>query len=172
MKLILCFLLLSLAGLTISNSTNAGSIVLNWNASPSPLVAGYNVYYGTTSGNYPSMLPAGNATSLTISNLTLGATYYFVATAYNSKHQESPYSPELKVTVSVALALIRRTPHGPVLLQFPVESGYSYELQASTNCRTWNRIWRSGVFSSNTVMESADLDSTSSPSRFYRLVVY
>jgi len=172
MKLILCLLLLSLASITAPNNINAGSIVLNWNGSASPQVAGYNVYYGTTSGNYLSMLPAGNVTSLTISNLTLGGTYFFAATAYDSNGRESRYSPELKVTVSVALDLIRRNLRSPALLEFPVEAGRWYEIQASTNCRTWNRIWRSGVFSSNAVLKYADLNSASFTARFYRLVAH
>jgi hypothetical protein len=171
MKQILGFLLLTLASLTAAKNTKAGSLVLNWNASASPQIAGYNVYYGTTSGHYPFKLTAGNATSITISNLTLGATYYFVATAYDSKGNESNYSSELKALVSVALALIRRGARSPALLQFPVEIGHRYEIQASPDCRTWNWIWRSGVFLSNAVIEYADRDSISSKSRFYRLKV-
>jgi hypothetical protein len=110
--------------------------------------------------------------SLTISNLTLGATYYFVATAYDSNGDESRYSPELKVTVSVALALSRTDTRNPAVLQFLTEPGRWYEIQASTNCRTWDWIWRSGVSLSNAVMKYTDLDSRSAAFRFYRLAAH
>lgn len=62
----------------------AGQVTLAWDASPSSNVGGYKIYYGQTSGSYSANVDAGNQTSYTVSNLTAGATYYFVATAYDT----------------------------------------------------------------------------------------
>src|SRR5882672_373213 len=58
----------------------SGSVTLAWSPSPSPDVAGYNVYYGVASGIYTSKVFAGNTNSVTLSNLVAGTTYYFVVT--------------------------------------------------------------------------------------------
>jgi len=68
------FLFLSLfAMLAMLEKSNASNVILNWNPSVSRNVTGYDVYYGTTSGNYPYKVNAGNATAVTISNLIPGA---------------------------------------------------------------------------------------------------
>jgi hypothetical protein len=87
------FLFLSLfAMLAMLEKTNASNIILNWNPSVSRNVTGYDVYYGTTSGNYPYSVNAGHATTITISNLIPGAKYYFAATAYTADGEQSPFS--------------------------------------------------------------------------------
>ena len=58
------------------------SVTLAWNPSISLDVAGYMIYYGTASHVYTGVqLVLGNATSVTISGLVPGTTYYFAATA-------------------------------------------------------------------------------------------
>ena len=66
-------------------SAHSGTITLAWDASSTPdLVAGYVVYYGTSSGNYTLSVDAGTATSVVVTNLTDGVRYYFVVRARNS----------------------------------------------------------------------------------------
>jgi hypothetical protein len=79
--------------------TPAYSVNLSWNASAS--VAGYNIYRGTTAGQYTKLNPSLNAsTAYTDSTVTSGVTYYYAATAVTSNGQESPYStPPLQVSV-------------------------------------------------------------------------
>lgn len=60
-------------------------------------LAGYKVYYGTSSGSYSMVIDAGNVTSYDVSGLTAG-TYYFVVTAYDTVGSESPYSNEVMRT--------------------------------------------------------------------------
>jgi Bacterial Ig domain/Divergent InlB B-repeat domain len=73
----------------------AQSVMLGWQPSPNPNVAGYNLYYGTTSHIYTSKVSVGNVTNATISGLIInGNTYYFVATSYDSANQESGFSNE------------------------------------------------------------------------------
>ena len=74
--------------------TSAAQITLAWDASTDPSVTGYRVYYGSGSLAYSNAVSAGNATTLTISNLVAGTTYYFAATAYDGNGLESDFWPK------------------------------------------------------------------------------
>ena len=63
----------------------------NTDGTPLTDLAGYNVYYGASAGNYTTKINVGNVTTVTVSNLAAG-TYYFAVTAYSSAGQESGYS--------------------------------------------------------------------------------
>lgn len=168
-KLYFLFVLfLCLVGL---EKAHGQSVVLDWNASSTPTVTGYNVYYGTTSGNYPYKVNVGNTSSFTLSNLTAGVTYYFAATAYDAYGDESALSTEVNFVVSGGLTLSQGTaPGSPVMLQFPVAPGHWYEVQASTDLKNWTSIYQSSVVSVNNSMQFADPNASSFSSRFYRLV--
>ncbi len=75
------------------------SVSLAWDASPDTNVVGYFLYYGTTSGAYSSKINAGGSTTATVTNLTLGTTYYFAATAYDAAGDESVPSNEISYAV-------------------------------------------------------------------------
>ena len=70
----------------------AANVTLAWNASPAPTVAGYNVYQWIAGGTATNKYSVGKATSLTLSNLVFGTTYYFVATTYDDLGVESLFS--------------------------------------------------------------------------------
>ena len=79
----------------------SGFASLNWdaptiNADGTPLIdlAGYKVYYGTSSGNYSQNINVGNVTTYTVNNLTEGVTYYFATAAYDTVGNESEHSNE------------------------------------------------------------------------------
>jgi hypothetical protein len=72
------------------------SLTLAWDPNAEENLAGYKVYYGTASGSYSSVVDAGNCTSLTISSLEAGKTYYFAATAYAAGGEESAKSNEIR----------------------------------------------------------------------------
>src|SRR5882724_7850964 len=80
-------------------SAGAGSVNLVWNASPGAEVAGYNVYYGTASQSYSSMIPVGTNVTSTISGLAGGSTYYFAVTAVDATGIESDFSNETSSSV-------------------------------------------------------------------------
>ena len=92
----LCGCLLALSSLTSFATPN---ITLAWDASADPSVVGYKVYYGVATRSYTNSLSAGSATTMTISNLVVGATYYFAATAYDTNGIESDYSTEVSGSV-------------------------------------------------------------------------
>jgi len=77
-------------------------ITLAWDASTSSDVSGYNLYYGTSSGNYLSSLDAASALTYAISGLQSGVTYYFAVTAYDTSGNESDYSNEVSYSVAAA----------------------------------------------------------------------
>lgn len=81
----------------------SGTATLTWtpptqNMDGSPLtdLAGYVVYWGTSSGNYSNSIRLSNPglTSYVVDNLLNGTTYYFVTTAYNNVGAESSFSNE------------------------------------------------------------------------------
>src|SRR4051794_30801797 len=65
------------------------SVTAVWDPSPSPDVAGYNVYYGV-SGTVTNKLALGNQTSTLISGLQASLTYFFYATATDGDHESEP----------------------------------------------------------------------------------
>jgi chitinase len=75
-----------------------GSAVLEWDANTEGDLAGYRVYYGTSSGAYGAPLPAGPNPTYTVSNLASG-TYYFAVTAYDTGGYESLESNEVWKTI-------------------------------------------------------------------------
>lgn len=78
-----------------------GEITLAWEANEEQHLAGYIIYYGTTSGNYSANIDVGNATRYTLTDLQEGVTYYLAATAYSAEGHESSYSEELLVTIGL-----------------------------------------------------------------------
>ena len=85
--------------------TGAGAVphyvVLNWVASSSANVAGYNVYRASTSGGPYTKVSSSLIASLTFSDsvVAAGNTYYYVSTAVDTSNNESAYSNEAAATV-------------------------------------------------------------------------
>jgi len=80
--------------------SSAAQVTLAWDPNTETDLAGYKLYYGTSSGSYPSSVDVGNLTSYTLSGLLEGQIYYLAVTAYNLSLGESDFSNE----VSKALA--------------------------------------------------------------------
>ncbi|HHL39593.1 MAG TPA: hypothetical protein ENJ37_03710 [Deltaproteobacteria bacterium] len=83
-----------------------GSVTLVWSApatntdgTPVADLAGYNIYYGASPGDYTAFRDAGNVTSYTLDGLNSGAKYFFAVTAYNEAGYESDYSNEVSASV-------------------------------------------------------------------------
>jgi fibronectin type 3 domain-containing protein len=92
-------------GGSVSNpppSEGSHYVVLQWQASPTSGVTGYNVYRGTTSGGPYTRLNSSAVTGLnyTDENVQAGQTYYYVLTSIGSDGvTESVYSDEAHATV-------------------------------------------------------------------------
>jgi VCBS repeat protein/fibronectin type III domain protein len=75
------------------------SVTLAWDPNTETNIAGYAIYYGTSAGNWPTAVNVGNVTQTTVSGLTRGQTYYFIARAYNT---DGAYSgPSVEVTAQI-----------------------------------------------------------------------
>lgn len=70
-------------GVVFSRTADAATLRIAWDPSPDPEVVGYKVSIGTQSGVYTNQVDAGTQTAEQFSNLTGGATYYFVVQAYD-----------------------------------------------------------------------------------------
>jgi hypothetical protein len=77
--------------------TGPAPAVLNWDHVGG--AAGYRIHYGTSIGSYPQSQDAGLNTTLTVTGLSSGQTYYFVATAYDSSFNESGFSNAVCKTI-------------------------------------------------------------------------
>ena len=82
------------------------SVTLSWtipstNEDGTPLtdLAGFTVYYGSTTGSYSNSTTIYNPgiTSLILDNLSYGRTYYFAMTAFDESGNESEYSNEVSI---------------------------------------------------------------------------
>jgi hypothetical protein len=93
-----------LVALTPLASLATGTVTLAWDPSPGTnIIANYNVYYGAASGTYTNTVSAGTNTTVSISNLVEGTTYYFAATAVDTAGLESDYSTEVSALIAVKL---------------------------------------------------------------------
>lgn len=83
--------------LTLSQPAPAttGSVGLSWTANTEPDLAGYKVYIGTQSRLYNPPITLGSVAAYNATNLTVGRTYYFCVSAYDSAGNESPCSTEV-----------------------------------------------------------------------------
>jgi hypothetical protein len=81
-------------------SLATGTVTLAWNASSGTnVIANYKVYYGVASATYTNSVAAGTNLTVSVSNLVLGVTYYFAATAVDTSGLESDYSTEISTMI-------------------------------------------------------------------------
>lgn len=89
-------------------TASGGAVTLNWtpptentNGTPRAILAGYDIHYGTASGDYAQLITVSNPGIATyvVDNLTPG-TYYFSVAAVDSQGAESPLSSEVSATVN------------------------------------------------------------------------
>jgi hypothetical protein len=84
------------AGLQTAPSPPA-AVTLQWDSSTDPTITNYNVYIGTSSGDYTQVIAAGNTNQITIP-IMRGVTYYFAATDVADTGLESLFSNEISYT--------------------------------------------------------------------------
>ena len=98
------------ASATASNlpAASSGAVTINWtpptentNGTPLTDLAGYDIHYGTASGDYTQSVSVSNAGLATyvVDNLTPG-TYYFSVSAVNTSGTERPLSSEVTARVN------------------------------------------------------------------------
>lgn len=80
------------------------SVTLAWSPSPDSSVTGYKLYYGDVSATLTNQLNVGPALTATVTNLQVGVTCFFFATAYDASGVESEPSNFITYTVVPAVA--------------------------------------------------------------------
>ena len=73
----------------------AQSVTLAWDASPSPEVTAYRIYFGTNTGNYAFVTNAGLVLTQTVL-LPHSCRWFFAATAVDANGLESDFSNEVQ----------------------------------------------------------------------------
>jgi hypothetical protein len=126
--LLVCFFCQMYPFLSVAH---AAETTLAWDPNIEQDVAGYKIYYGTSSKNYTHNIDVGNTTEYTVSNLQEGTTYYFVVTAYNYSSNESSYSAEVAYT----LASQNQNPNTPSTPSGPsdgfIQTNYNFSTSSS-----------------------------------------
>ncbi len=89
----------------LAQAAFAASVTLTWNRNQEPDIAGYKIYYGTSSHNYTESTTINDTAtsplqiSHTVSGLGEGMTYYFAVKAFDLADHYSDYSQEVSVTI-------------------------------------------------------------------------
>ncbi len=84
---------------------DAADVTLAWDSNVETDLAGYQVAYGLTSGNYTTVVDAGNRTMYSLTGLDANRTYFFSVRAYNTAGLTSPFSTEVSTTTPPATPL-------------------------------------------------------------------
>lgn len=92
-------IVLMMISILFSGNAFAEDATLSWNPSAGPNLAGYSVYFGTSSGSYGTSIDVGNQTTYTVTGLGNG-TYYFAVTAYDTFGNQSDFSNEAIKTIA------------------------------------------------------------------------
>ena len=90
-----------LSGTCSTGVSVAHSVSLNWTASTSSNVTGYNVYRGPQSSGPYAKLTSSPVAAIAFTDLAVqaGQTYYYVATAVDNANNESAYSGQAQAVV-------------------------------------------------------------------------
>jgi len=119
--------------LSLSNTCFAtagdGTANFSWLPNTESDLAGYKIHYGTSpNGPYDSEVDAGNPPPVdgrikgSVSGLTEGITYYFVATAYNTSGLESEFSSEVTYTCPTTTQPDTTPPAGTIIIAAGADS--------------------------------------------------
>jgi hypothetical protein len=91
------------------STAEAAYLDLAWDPNEEPDLAGYRVYYGTTSGKYIDFVDVGRVTAYRLDDLLEDVTFYVALTAYDTAGNESDRSDEVSGVGVAAL----ETPSSP-----------------------------------------------------------
>lgn len=170
------WLLFLLGALWLFSTSNAqaqqASVTLAWNPLFGIPISGYNVYYGTKSGNYTTKIWTGNNISVTLTGLSYGTTYYIAVSVVDLQGIESAPSDEIVYTpvapiVPKPTLTMQKQGAGGVALNGSGPVGKIYDVLATQDFVNWRVIGTltnaSGSFT------FSDPAASRYSSRFYRL---
>ena len=153
-------------------------LTLEWDPSPSPEVVGNHLYFGTTSGDYTDDIAIGDVTSVDVSDLYYGVTYYFAVTAVGANGQESAFSNEFSYVRNLPAATVQTVPAATVQIQGGADgqftltvtgtTGHTYDIEATQDFNTWTVIGTETMGLGGS-FNFTDTNAPSYSSRFYRM---
>jgi len=162
------FLFLNSVGTARASAPATYTLLLAWDASPSPGGVKYNLYYGTVSGVYPNVMNLNNVTNATVPGLIVGVTYYFAVTSVDTNAEESAYSNETNYRNAFQAAQLQiQIRGGNFEIMGQGQIGRSYEIQASGDFLTWTNLG-SVTADGYSSFSFADTNAMNFPRRFYR----
>jgi len=82
-------------------TAQAGYLDLSWDNNHETDLAGYNVYYGMSSGEYINFIDVGSVTTYRMDDLLDDVIFYITVTAYDTAGNESDFSEEVSGVGSV-----------------------------------------------------------------------
>ncbi len=107
-RYVVALIMVFLVFILVPIESHGGDIILTWDQNTEEELAGYKIYYGTSSRSYfdnPTELPKemgvvidGRVTYPFPTELTPGVTYYFTVTAYDASGYETDFSNEVQFT--------------------------------------------------------------------------
>ncbi len=136
-------LLLSLLLAATAVRAEVSHVTLAWDPSPATDVSTYRIYYGLASMAYTDAVSVGNVTQATITNLAVGSTYYFTATAVDSTGLESVFSNEISYNVPPAntpVVSLEMTQSGGVGLRARLTPGQTADVLSTTDLVNWQVV--------------------------------
>lgn len=116
------------------------SVTIAWDPNPEPTVIGYRAHYGVNSRDYSNVVDVGNASSVIISGLVEGMTYFFSITAYDALGLESDFSDELSHTPGTPTVRARVLPSGQGALTLRGRINQAYAIEATADLKNWTAI--------------------------------
>jgi len=160
------------SALLASQAPPSQCVTLGWTASPDPTVVGYYVYYGTGTGLFGAKVDAGLNTLCTLCGLIPGTTNYFETTSYNLFGIESVPTSQVAYVVPGILTVVGSSSnHAAFNLQFAVGPTGTYQLQASSDLKSWSNIWTYASQGTNGWVQYSDPFTNTVKTRYYRLVM-
>lgn len=154
------------------SSPSNHQVTVSWTATTDPTAIGYYVYYGNAPGVYTNKINVNTNTSFTLTGLTSGSTYYFSATSYNGASMESTFVPEVSFVVPGVLTITQNPTTAATRIKFPVASSHTYQLQGSSDMKSWTNIWLTPAQTANGWVEYDEPRNSTISGKFYRLILY
>ena len=134
---LITLLIIGMAGWAVGIA-QAGDVKLAWDPVADSRVAGYQVAYGSASGQYANQV-ATASTAATVTGLTPGNTYYFAVAACAANGTCSAFSNEVSTTVpSASAAPVAGFVANTVLGTAPVTVSFTDQSTGSITGWTWS----------------------------------
>lgn len=133
----ICFILMFLA---LPVVCHAAEVTVGWDLSADPDIAGYEIHYGETSGNYLFSVDVGQTNSYEFTNVQEDQSYYVAAAAYDIYGNKSDFSEELAFSSITASADEYGTISPADIVVAVHNSSKTFHMSSNPNCRLVNVI--------------------------------